>query len=485
MSSFYLELFDYPRSIGPTPSSRTVQYRSTRRELWVRILFVLELAAVGYVVPIANEFRSASSGSLTAYTLTLPVLGALIAAGYTRPPRGVSDAETDWIVAALTGGGGFLVFELITHRLPTLAGLWRLDNLFPVVWVAGASMVVFSVRHVLRMWSLWLFVAFTAPVLGYFLLTAGLGGTEDAAVLVATGLGTVAVFLSTRVAPWAWRLASTTLNLVVALGLDQIPNLHHAPLLTRVAFAGAAVPVVIVLVVHHFTHVTGNQRFNHLQTRFPHRRAWSYPTLVVISLGLLWTSLHQPAQPPIAQARADWTARMDLQKTATYPFIARFLGPGSTLTRYRLPGDAHTAGPAIDVISSPSLARLRDYADAVWYPSPAPVNYQRFDLSASLGAQAARKAGGRSPGDTSSDWYLLTWMWHAGDNFQRVTIVMDQATEPSMPPAPRPITLSNSLIQPLTWVARQQPEVLDQVPEQVVDTAKAIAHDTLLAGVPK
>lgn len=485
MSSFYLELSDHPRTVGPIPSSRALQYRSTRRELWIRILFVLELAVVAYVIPIANEFRSASSGSLTAYTLTLPVLGALIAAGYTRPPRGVSDAETDWIVAALIGGGGFLVFGLITLRLPTLAGLWRVENLFPVVWVAGASMVVFSVRHVLRMWSLWLFVALTSPVLGYFLLTAGLGGTEDAAVLVATGLGTVAVFFSTRVAPWAWRLASTTLNLVVALGLDQIPTLHHAPLLVRVAVAGASVPLLTVLVVHHFTHVTGSQRFTHLQTQFPHRRAWSYPILVVISLGLLWTSLHQPVQPPFPQARADWTARMDLQKTGTYPFIARFLGPGSTLTRYRLPGDTHMAGPAIDVISSPNLARLRDYADAVWYPSPAPVNYQHFDLSAPVAAQSARKAGGLAPGDTSSDWYLLTWTWHAGDNFQRVTIVMDQATEPSMPPAPRPITLSNSLIQPLSWVARQQPEVLDEVPEQVVDTAKAIAHNMLLAGAPK
>jgi hypothetical protein len=463
-----------------------LSYAVTRRELWARIVLVLALAAIAYVVPAVNGFSDAAAGSLSAYTLMLPLLAALVVAGYTRPPRGVSDAETDWIVAILVCGGGFLAISLFSQRLPTLAALWRVDNLRPALWAAGAAMVVFSVRHVIRMWTVWAYVVLTAPVMTYLLLTAQLGGSDEDAAFVAAAFGTLAVYFSARVASWQWRLLATGLNLAVAVALVPLSGYLTDSLLARMMVVAGVLPLFTIFVVHHAAHVTGTQRFPHLRTQFPHRRGWSYPTLIVISLALLSTSLHAPKEPDVPTAHGNWATQLGLRPVEQFGFISRFIGPGSTLTRYQLPPGREVAGLEIDVISAPSLARLRDYSSAIWYPSPAPTNYQPVSLPAPVSAVSLRSDGSNiTQPNQSSDWYLLTWIWEVPNGYQRVTIIMDQGVRPSQPPSPRPLTLRNSLIDPLIWLARQQPDPTTSVPPTVLAATNAVARQILIAGAPQ
>lgn len=463
-----------------------LSYVVTRRELWARIVLVLALAAIAYAVPAINGFSDAAAGSLSAYTLTLPLLAALVVAGYTRPPRGVSDAETDWIVAILVCGGGFLAVSLFTQRLPTLAALWRVDNLRPALWAAAAAMVVFSVRHVLRMWTVWAYVVLTAPVMTYLLLTAQLGGSDDDGVYVAAAFGTVAVYFSARVANWRWRLLTTALNLVVGLALVPVTGYLTDSLLVRMMVVAGVLPLLTIFVLHHAAHVTGTQRFPHLRTQFPHRRGWSYPTLIVISLGLLFTSLHAPKAPDTLVAHGNWTTQLGLRPVEQFGFISRFVGPGSTLTRYQLPPGQEVNGLAIDVITAPNLARLRDYSSAIWYPSPAPTNYQPVSLPAPVSAVSLQSGGGSvTRVDQASDWYLVTWIWEVPTGYQQVTIIMDQGVTPGQPPSPRPLTLRNSLIEPLVWLAREQPDPTNTVPPPVLAATNAVARQILTAGAPR
>ncbi len=473
-------------AIAPRRRTRNLSYIATRRELWARIVVVLALAAVAYVVPALNGFSDGAAGSLSVYTLLLPLLAALVVAGYTRPPRGVSDAETDWIVAILVCGGGFFAVSLFSQRLPTLAALWRIDNLRPALWAAAAAMVVFSVRHVLRMWTVWVYVVFTAPVMTYLLLTAQLGGTDDDAALVAAAYGTLAVYFSARVVSWRWRLLATGVNLVVAVALVPVTGYLTDSLLVRMTVVAGALPLLTIFVAHHTAHVTGRQRFPHLRTQFPYRRGWSYPTLIVISLALLFTSLHAPKQPNTLMAHGDWTSKLGLRPIEHFGFISRFVGPGSTLTRYQLPPGRDVDGLAIDVISAPNLARLRDYSSAVWYPSPAPTNYQPVTEPAPVSAMSLQSGGSSiTQTDRPSEWYLVTWIWEVPNGYQRVTIIMDEAVTPRQPPPPRPLTLRNSLIDPLLWLAREQPDAASSVPATVLAATNDVARQILQAGAPR
>lgn len=465
---------------GDSPASQLPSYPAKQWELWARVFFLLALAVTACFVQLVTRGQEAGGGSYTGYLLVAPLLAALIAGGVTQPPRGVADAESDWIVAFLIGGGGFLAVRLISHRLPTLAGLWRVENFRMVFWVAACGMVIFSVRHVLRLWSVWLFAFFCAPVMPYLLLTAELGGTENSAVLVAAALGTVAVYFSTWVASRPWRLITAGLNFAVAFGVDRLLGLDGV--LQRIIVVAAVIPVLSNTILHHFSHVAGTHRFADVVTRFPQRRAWAYPTLVVIALIQLWIYLPVPTRAAVPEASSNWTAGMGLQPTADFPFIVRFAGPGATLTRYRLPSEPAVA---IDVITTPNLPRLSDYRDAIWYPSTAPLNYVPAQLPGPVRAQSAHSNADRTAGDQAQDWYALTWLWHTEAAYQRVTVVVNQALESADPPAPQTLTWANSLLEPLLWVARQQPDSPGVVSPDVSGTADAVAGQILAAGAPK
>ena len=193
------------------------------------------------------------------------------------------------------------------------------------------------------------------------------------------------------------------------------------------------------------------------------------------------------AAPAVPEVRSDWTTAAGLQPTTTMDFITRFAGPGATLTRYRLPAATGEHAVAIDVITAPNLARLRDYDDAIWYPTTVPVDYHAVSLPGpvAVAARTMHTNADRTTTDHDGHWYALTWLWRTAESYQRVTVVVSQVAGPGDPPLPHALTLRNSLIEPLLWVFRQQPDVPGEVDQEVRDSADTVAAHIVGVSAPE
>jgi hypothetical protein len=423
--------------------------------------------------------RDTFTGSRAVYLVVVPVLAAIIANRYRTAPRGVGDAESDWIVAMLFGVGCFTTILLITHRLPSIAALWQLNLISLVVWVACSTAVVFGIRYASRMAALWLFTLCCASPLPYLFVTAYLGGSNTAAALLAAGLGATALFISGRATPIKWRVAASAACL--ATGGAMVVAFAPSNLLLTVAAAAGLVPAAFAVVLHHFTgFADGNATVRATQ------RSWvPFTVLAALAIGLLATnaSTLPLTTPPVA--RDDWTARSQLGPPVQFPFITRFMGPGTTLTRYSVPPDPGFPAAAVDVITTSNIGALRDYSQAAWYPTDAPVNFTRIDVGGPLPVivKMAHNNADSITGSDGHDWYALTWVWQTSATVQRVTVIVNQGqSEVRAPPNPRSLSLQNTVIEPLLWIARQQPDSLGDVDNLTVRRAGDIARRLLSAG---
>lgn len=453
------------------------------RQIWQRIAVLAVLTTVAYAALVLDAVRGAFAGSYTGFILVMPVLAILIASAL-RPAPGVGDTEFDWIVAVIVAAAGFLAIALLSRRLPSLAGLWHWAHFQPTVWAIAAATVLFSVRHVLRLWRVWFFVLCCAPAMPYLLVTAQLGGTEDNAVVAGAALGTLAVYLATSPVRLPWRLLAATVNLGMAAGLGHL--LGGYGLLPRTLLIAGVVPVLTVTVVRRWGHVRLAPSLAAHPARgvgrLPAVGVRSYAVLALLAGALLASSPPVSAGRQPALADRDWVASLGLQRTAGFDFIQRFAGPGATLTRYTLPPPGADPAVAIDVIAAPNLARLADYADAVWYPSPVPVNYRPVDIAPGIGVRSASSDPDSAGADTARQWYALSWVWRATTGYQQVTVVVNQDLGSAGPPPPQPLTWTNSLLEPMMWLTRQQPAPSADVPKKVSRTAEAVARRIVSAG---
>jgi hypothetical protein len=442
---------------------------------WRRLLFLLMLAVTAFGPQMLATGRAISEGSATAYLLVVPLLGILMAVGGSGMPRGVIDSESDWIVAGLIAGGGLLALSLITRRMPTLTSFWHIDQVAVVLFLYASSILIFSARHVLRNSAAWIFVVLCAPVVPYLLLTATLGGPPTGAVAVASALGSVAVFWSDRAARRPLRTVAAGVNFALALGVDYL--MTGQDLALRVAVTAGLIPVLSTAVLRWSARLNTGRPVVYAPPGRPQRRVWAFPVLFAAALGLLVASLPLRPTPAAPEVRSDWTTAAGLQPTATLDFIARFAGPGATLTRYRLPSGTGEYAVAIDVITAPNLARLRDYDDAIWYPTTVPVEYHDTSLPGpvAVAARTVHTNADRTATNQDGHWHALTWLWRTTEAYQRVTVVASQTKGQSEPPPPHALTLRNSLIEPLLWVIRQQPDAPGVVAPEVRDTADSVA----------
>src|SRR6185436_11615836 len=113
-----IETADLEQSRPPVGDSRFA--------FWWRAAVLAGMFFGAYGAVFAQVLNQAVNGSRTAFLVVAPLLVLVAATGYRLPARGVGDNESDWIVAAVTGAVGFSSIALITHRFPTLSGLWRL-----------------------------------------------------------------------------------------------------------------------------------------------------------------------------------------------------------------------------------------------------------------------------------------------------------------------------------------------------------------------
>lgn len=461
-----------PPPACPTPMAP----HRARRAFVVRLAVAAALTALAYAGQYAEILADALAGSRTAFLVVVPVLLVLIATSYRTPPRGVGDAESDWIIAALAGAAGFTAIHLVGERMPSLSALWRLPMLGVAVWFACLLVIMFGIRHVLRMWPLWLFAASTLTPLPYLVTVATFGGSQTAAALVAAALGAVAVYLAGRLAPLPWQLGTALGCAVISTGFvfSGVPG----NLLLKVVVVGAVLPVAACAALR-LTERTGEER---LVRGYPRLSPVTLAVLATVSAALFLLHPPAPAANAVPVAHPDWMQRSQLGAPEDYDFVNRYLGEGATLHRYPVAPVAGMPVAVVDVMSSPDLAVLNDYPDAVWYPTKRPVEYRPAGLNGlsdldSYRADVIHTDASTAIDNASRHWYAVTWIWHAANSFQRVTVVVNQdAASHRQPPPPTPPTLMNSAVEPALWIARQQAITVGAVDPLVIRRATDVVE---------
>ncbi|CAN5684894.1 hypothetical protein BH09ACT8_BH09ACT8_48330 [soil metagenome] len=455
---------------------------------WWRIALLAVLFCGAYGVVLVQVLNDAVGGSRTAFLVVAPVLVALGVTGYRTVPRGVGDNESDWIIAAVTGVVGLTAIALITNRYPTLAGMWRLELVGALVWVACAGMVIFSVRHVVRMWQVWLFALICATTAPYLLVTASLGGSDTAAASVAAGLGAIAVYLAGRPNRRRWRITAALISLALGVGTAVVLT-AAVGLFVTVLVATGIVPVAVAIGLHYFSTAAESPTPAAVSAGFHPLSPRSLVVLAILAVVLFATQMGTPRQQNTPSVNNDWAQRAGLTAPEGYGFVGRFLGPDATLVRYTVPGSAKAPAAVVDVLSTPNLAALLDYSDAVWYPSPVPVNIAPFDAEQTdhlpLSTRVLHSNADAATAADPQNWYALTWVWKTDTAYQQVTVVVNQAVaSPEAPIDPQPLTESRAILEPLLWVARQQPESIGEVDPRVVARADNVMSTLVGAAAP-
>jgi hypothetical protein len=452
-----------------------------RDHFWLRVASIVVLSGIGYAFVFADLFTEILGGSRTAYLAAVPVLVLLIVLGYRTRDEGVGDFESDWIVAALVGVAGLIGIHLFSQRGPTTAALWHLDLVGAALWIACCGIIVSGSRRVFQAWPAGLFMLCTMTPLPYHLAVAQLGGTDFDAALVVVAMGAFAVFVSGHARPLLARMAATAATLVLG-GAAAAVLADRVSLPVLVLIVGNVVPVLCAAPLLPLR--ADSERPVPATTRAPVYRSTKAMLLMVVSaLAVLAMHPMPQAEPEPPTVSADWIGRAGLVDPTPIPFITDFLGPDATLTRYTVPVAAGPYPAVVDVMTSPSLARLDDFTDAVWYPSAEPLNYRpaEADLGAPAGARVLYNDPDIAISDSDEYWYAVTWLWRTPEAYQRVTVLVNQSRasrEP--PPLPRPLSVKNTLIDPTLWLLRHQSTESGEVGRSVVNRAaqvvRAVTH---------
>lgn len=442
---------------------------------WPRAGIVAALTVFAYFHLFAQVVTDAVAGSRTAYLLVIPVLVALIAYSDRQPAKGVADTETDWIAVLLVGAAGFTGLHLLAERMPTTAAVWGLPAVGALLWFGCAVAALFGIRQVVRMWRLWLFALALGTPLPYLLAVAMLGGSDVAAAAVAATAGLVAVWLALRNGPRRWRLltalgsaAASTVYLVTCAGLT--------PLVLDVLVCGGVFPGLAAAIGFALTSSAPGVGTD--VPAYPPRSPAALAAMTVAAAALFALQPPGMPEPALPTVDAGWTGQGGLGEPTHFDFITRYLGPHSSLTRYPVTRTGDQPVAVIDVFSSPDREAIEDYADTIWYPTRRPVQYQPVEVGGSMtvSAKAAHTDASAATTSTAQDWYALTWLWHAGSEFEQVTVLVNQRPDSTqLPPAPTPPSLRSSVLAPALWIARQQAGGSGDVDPLVIQRAHDLA----------
>lgn len=427
----------------------------------LRLALATGLTALAFGPGYAETIAATLTGSRAPLLAVLPLLAVMIASGYRSAPRGVAHTESNWIIAALVAVPALAGLWLLGQRMPTLASLWHLHNVGAVVFFAGALSVLFGVRHVVRMWPLWVFVLCFVSPLPLVLLTAALGGSDTAASVPATLAGAVAVALACPSAGWRRRLvaAASCASVSAVVAVAAAP---HLPLPVTTLLVGGVLPITATLLCRH----TGAGA---LTWPAPHRislRTVGVLAALAAALAVLTPTTAHSA--PLAAVDPDWVEAAGLTSPVSYHFLSRYTGADVDLVRYRVATPPLTPAIAVDVLTAHDRTALAEAADLVWYPAARPAEYRPAPTDLGLPTRALMAHTG--------DGWAITWQWQAGDLFQRVTVLASQSlkSEGSLP-APEPVTLFDAAVRPALWVTRQQPDAGGDVDPVVRQHAAALA----------
>jgi len=371
-------------AVGPAASTPAAADLPLRPRAWpnpqldlvLRIVVLQVLCLIAYGDVYYTLAVSISEGSRDAYLMVVPIHLVIIAFGRGTVAKGVSDGETDWILAIALGGLALLISYLTANRFPTTSGLWNLPLISSMLWGICAATILFGVRRVWQVWPLWLFSLVAVTPLPSMFITASLGGSNFAAASVAAILGAVAVFLGGERSPMRWRLLATAGCAVLGIAASAV--LAARPLPVSVSVGAGAVPLICFVLLYRFsavssrtTHLGGGLAGDegsgkstpeaHSAAGLPLRSPITLTMLVALTgiLLVINTAIAGKQKMELARVQADWTSQAGLSASQEFDFIHRYLGTDATFTRYLPAQVAGYPAAAVDVITVASLGALR------------------------------------------------------------------------------------------------------------------------------
>jgi hypothetical protein len=434
--------------------------------------------------------------------MVMPVLLAMIAYGGANAAGGMSDGETDWILAIGFGGLALALSATAAQRFPTMAGLWGLSLVSAAIWMACVATILFGTDRIKQMPALLFFALLTVTPLPWMLMTAALGGTTYAATIVAIGFGAVAVFLAGKNSPLHLRVAAAVGCVIVGLGTAWVLDRFPRPI--PVAVTAGVIPLLGFFLLQRLSAAqTGARKGDAVLasevgsgtdiivrpaatlTSLPHRSKRALLALTAIAGAHLLLTTPASAAIPAAQlthAADTWTTRAELTPVQQFSFIQRFLGPDATFLRYQTPSLPDQPAVAIDVITADNLEVLRTSQDVIWYPAPSMISYRTIKGGAIKEAQVSATDSSAATTGGNQQWYAVSWLWAVAEKFQQVFVVVNQdLTLQDPPPLPEPPSLRRNLVDPILWLTRQQVDPSTLVDPAVRDRAQQIVDDILAA----
>lgn len=451
------------------------------RVVWQRISTVLLVSAPPWLPAIVGAIDSISAGSRSVLFVVGPAL-ALILILSCPPARGVIDTEVNWIVALLAGAGALATLALLNNRIPTLSQLWRIDMVGPVIFTVGATGVLLGLRYAFALWDVWLLLLICASPVPFLLVGAVFGGSDTGLAGLACVVAAFVVFRAARSCGPVWRsaaaLVSFTIGLMVSGGILALAPEFQPTLLIAAAVGAGVVPFAVTRAALRLAPRKPSSHPGLPVAKFPDFS----PVAVLVVLGLSAVMLVAYPEPPWRaeppHAAADWVARSGLRASKNYGFAARFLGPHSTVTRY---AESQPSSPAaaVDVITTRSWGVLENFTNAQWYESSEPVDYEsatiRGPWGRSLVVRAAHSNADTAVNPEATQWYALTWTWRVATGYQQVVVVASQDRDGKLP-SPEAPSVSQSLLDPMLWIARQQPRQDSEVHPDTIAVAERLAR---------
>jgi hypothetical protein len=258
------------------------------------------------------------------------------------------------------------------------------------------------------------------------------------------------------------------------LAVAALPD-RELGLMVAVVIGAGVVPGVTTYTVLRRAPRVSHEDADVPPAKLPSLSRWGVATIAVVSVASLLIFPLPPRQPTLVRAADDWAQRGGLEAVRNFSAAAALLGPHASVTRY-VQTQKSSPPSAVDVITAPTRGILDDFVDAQWYASPEPVDYYPANLAAApaMEIRSAYSNADNAVDPTAPQWYLLTWMWQVDSGFQQVIVVVSQHDEGRLP-APSGVSLSQVLLTPMLWIARQQPRQRSEVASKTVELAEQLA----------
>lgn len=458
--------------------------------------WILVCAALAFWPTAKVTIAAAEGGDLSGYAIIMPLLGIVTVIGIALR-RGdelpIHDRQIDSIVGGITMVFAVSVQWLLLPRYADQFLLLRIDFLALLLFLLGASILMYGLRPAGRFWPAWLLMIVVSP-LAFRVISIGFGGhwnDRALAILLVSACGmAIALGRNRR------RALISGVSTVLVGGVALAALVLLAPdwplrlrILTPALVGGAVVGVGMYFrtgyVFARLDQPHGLSATRPIATTAGMWRASAVVLGFAIAVSLIAlpggqvASASSVVQGPASEPRPDgslvvpagWTQVEQLD----YPWVTRFFGDNASLVRQEL--ISQTPNPdwdlqsrprtvMVDTITTDQPAMLSVYTEDTLYP----MRQTRVSpkLAVDLGHGITGQLYTIVDEKALLTWTKLTFDWHRDGQFQRITaITVDNHLPTADFPSPTPAMASdisntlNVLFRGNSVMENDQPEYKD------------------------